>query len=65
MELYVGMDVSLKKTSIYVVDDNGEIVSEGSVISEPAAIAALIRTKAPHAKRIGLSQPAWPWVETT
>ena len=33
MELYVGMDVSLKETSICVVDDNGEIVSEGTVIS--------------------------------
>ncbi len=26
MELYVGLDVSLKETSICVVDDNGEIV---------------------------------------
>ena len=54
MELNVGMDVSLKETSICVVDDNGEIVSEGVVISEPATIAAYIRTTAPHAKRIGL-----------
>ena len=35
MELYVGMDVSLKETSICVVDGSGEIVSEGTVISEP------------------------------
>ena len=33
MELYVGMDVSLKETSICVVDGKGEIVSEGTVIS--------------------------------
>jgi hypothetical protein len=33
MELYVGMDVSLKETSICVVDDNGEIVSEGTQCS--------------------------------
>ena len=39
MERYVGMDVSLKETSICVVDDDGEIVTEGTVISEPAAIA--------------------------
>jgi uncharacterized Fe-S cluster-containing protein len=31
MELYVGMDVSLKETSICVVDGKGEIVSEGKV----------------------------------
>ncbi len=28
MELYVGMDVSLKETSICVVDGKGKIVSE-------------------------------------
>ena len=66
MELYVGMDVSLKETSICVVDDNGEIVSEGVVISEPAAIATYIRTTAPHAKRIGLETgptTTWLWHE--
>ena len=46
MELYVGMDVSLKETSICVVDGNGEIVSEGTVISEPEAIAEFIKAKA-------------------
>ncbi len=46
MELYVGMDVSLKETSICVVDGSGEIVSEGTVISEPAAMAAFIEAKA-------------------
>ncbi len=66
MELYVGMDVSLKETSICVVDDNGEIVSEGTVISEPAAIAAFIKTKAPGATRIGLETgptTTWLWHE--
>ncbi len=52
MELYVGMDVSLKETSICVVDGKGEIVSEGTVISEPAAIAAFIKAKAGSAVRI-------------
>ena len=33
MELYVGMDVSLKETSICVVDGCGEVVCEGSVAS--------------------------------
>ncbi len=35
------MDVSLKETSICVVDGSGEIVSEGTVISEPAAIVRI------------------------
>ena len=66
MERYVGMDVSLKETSICVVDDDGEIVSEGTVISEPPAIAAFIRAKAGSAKRIGLETgptTTWLWHE--
>ena len=35
MEVYVGLDVSLKETSICVVDGSGKIVSEGKVLSEP------------------------------
>jgi transposase len=66
MELYVGLDVSLKETSICVVDGKGEIVSEGTVISEPAAIAAFIEKKAMGAKRIGLETgptTTWLWHE--
>jgi len=66
MELYVGMDVSLKETSICVVDGNGRIVSEGTVISEPSAIAAFIRVKAGSAKRMGLETgptTTWLWHE--
>jgi len=66
MELYVGMDVSLKETSICVVDDDGVIQCEGTVLSEPEAIAEFIRTKAPGAKRIGLETgptTTWLWHE--
>ncbi len=66
MELDVGMDVSLKETSICVVDGNGEIVSEGMVISEPSAIAEFIRARAGSAKRIGLETgptTTWLWHE--
>ena len=55
-----------RRTSICVVDDSGRIVSEGTVVSEPEAIAAFIRTTAPHAKRIGLETvptTAWLWHE--
>ena len=66
MELYVGMDVSLKETSICVVDDDGEIQCEGTVISEPSAIAGFIKAKAGSAKRIGLETgptTTWLWHE--
>ncbi len=66
MELYVGMDVSLKETSICVVDDKGKIVSEGTVISEPKAITEHIKSAAPDATRIGLETgptATWLWHE--
>lgn len=66
MELYVGMDVSLKETAICVVDGDGEVVCEGTVISEPAAMAAFIGAKAPGARRIGLETgptTTWLWHE--
>ncbi len=40
--------------AICVVDGSGEIVSEGTVISEPSAIAEYLKTKAGSARRIGL-----------
>jgi len=66
MERYVGLDVSLKETSICVVDGGGKVVCEGAVISEPAAIARFVRSKAPSAKRIGLETgptTTWLWHE--
>ncbi len=66
MELHVGLDVSLKETSICVVDGSGGIVSEGTVISEPSAIAAFIKAKAGSAVRIGLETgptTTWLWHE--
>jgi transposase len=66
MESYVGMDVSLKETSICVVDGDGQILREGTVMSEPEAIAKYITTKAVGAKRIGLETgptTTWLWHE--
>ena len=64
MERYVGLDVSLKETSICVVDDDGKILCEGTVISEPEAIAEFIQMHAVDAKRIGLETgptATWLW----
>ena len=54
MEYYVGLDVSLKQTSICVVDQSGSVVREGVVDSDPEAISVYVRSKAPGAARIGL-----------
>ena len=66
MAHYVGLDVSLKQTSICVVSDTGSIVREGVVDSDPEVIAAFVRSKAPHAVRVGLESgptATWLWSE--
>ena len=66
MQCYVGLDVSLKQTSICVVDQTGAVVREGVVDSNPEAIAVYVRSKAPDAVRIGLETgptSTWLWTE--
>jgi transposase len=66
MEYYVGLDVSLKQTSICVVNQTGSVVREGVVGSDPDAIAAFVRSHAPGAVRIGLESgptSTWLWTE--
>jgi len=45
MQCYVGLDVSLKQTSICGVDQTGAVVREGVVDSDPEAIAVYVRSK--------------------
>ena len=47
MEYFAGLDVSMKETSICVVDAAGEIVAETVVASEPAAIGAALAWATP------------------
>ena len=66
MEHYVGLDVSLKQTSICVVNQVGSVVREGVVGSEPEAIATFVRSQAPGVVRIGLETgptATWLWTE--
>jgi transposase len=63
---YVGLDVSLKQTSICVVNQAGSVVQEDVMDSDPEAIAAFVRSKAPGAVRIGLETgptSTWLWTE--
>ena len=54
MEHFAGLDVSVNKTSICIVDDAGKIVCEAKVASEPEALLAALKNSADHFKRIGL-----------
>jgi transposase len=63
MGTFVGLDVSLKETSVCILDQDGTRVFEGKVASEPAAIARLIRKRAPDLARVGLeSGPTSVWL---
>lgn len=54
MEYYVGIDVSLKESSVCVVDGQGKIVRETKAASEPGSLCALIGGFGFSITRIGL-----------
>lgn len=66
MRQYVGLDVSQKETAVCVVDQEGKILFEGKVPSDPGALARVIHKRAPAAERIGFETGAmasWLWHE--
>src|ERR1700751_3883046 len=63
METFVGLDVSLKETSVCVLNQAGTVIFEGKVVSEPKAITRLIRKHATNVARVGLeSGPTSVWL---
>ena len=63
MDHFAGLDVSVKETSVCVVDDTGKIVREVKVASEPEALLAVLKNPAYHFKRIGLEAgPLSQWL---
>ena len=63
MDHFAGLDVSVKETSVCVVDATGKIVREVRVVSEPEALLAVLASPAYHFKRIGLEAgPLSQWL---
>src|ERR1700723_543187 len=63
MDHFAGLDVSVKETSVCIVDDSGKIVREVKVASEPKSLLAALKNPAYHFKRIGLEAgPLSQWL---
>jgi hypothetical protein len=54
MDHFAGLDVSVKETSVCIVDETGKIVREVKVVSEPHALLAVLTNPLYQFKRIGL-----------
>src|SRR5690242_21793620 len=65
MEYFAGVDVSLKDSSVCVVDAAGRIVREAKVASEPEALVAWFGGLGLAVTRIGLEAgPLSQWLHT-
>jgi len=63
MKYYCGLDVSLNSTSACIVNQEGQILREGEVPSEPAAISQWLKTAGFPMERIGLEAGGLtPWL---
>src|ERR1700739_4866270 len=63
MDYFAGLDVSVKDTSVCIVDGTGKIVREVKVASEPQALLAVLRNVTYCFKRIGLEAgPLSQWL---
>src|ERR1700756_2150865 len=63
MDYFAGLDVSVKETSVCIVDDAGKIVREAKVASELEALLQVLRNTIYRFKRVGLEAgPLSQWL---
>ncbi|MTH61459.1 hypothetical protein [Paracoccus litorisediminis] len=63
MDLFVGLDVSVRTKSVCVMDGAGQDLREAKVESEPSAIAALLGEFDGHYRRVGFEAgPLSQWL---
>src|SRR5262249_9215085 len=63
MDYFAGLDVSVKETSICIVDDTGKIVREARVATEPEALLEVLTNTIYRFKRVGLEAgPLSQWL---
>jgi transposase len=63
MAHFVGLDASKKTTSVCVMDGDGNVIQEGTVETDPAAIVGYLRGERWRYRRIGLESTGFaPWL---
>src|SRR6201984_553457 len=63
MAYFAGLDVSVKETSVCIVDDAGKIVREARVASEPEALLQVLTNTIYRLRRVGLEAgPLSQWL---
>src|SRR5258708_37786767 len=60
MDYFAGLDVSVKETSVCIVDDAGKIVREARGASEPEALLQVLANNTYRFKRVGLEAGPLP-----
>lgn len=59
MAAYAALDVSMRTTSVHVVDEAGRLLWRGKVATDPKAIAEALAAHAPELARVGLETGCW------
>jgi hypothetical protein len=63
MEHFAGLDVSVKETSVCIVDDAGRVIREVKVASTPETLMQVLMAPTYHLKRVGLEAgPLSQWL---
>jgi transposase len=63
MEHYAGLDVSVKETSVCIIDAAGKVIHEVKVATEPEALRAVLLDDTFTIERIGLEAgPLSQWL---
>lgn len=63
MKHYAGLDVSVKETSVCIVDESGKLCRERKVISHPEDLIAILSDPAFSLERVGVEAgPLSQWL---